>query len=278
MMIQREAVVGLFVIGAVGIATNAAAQEPWTAPENVPTGSTATIAIPPATPEPVVPPPGNITTDTGTHYNKFDHFMPAPRNAFELQLGAGWGQGFGGIGTGQPAVDELSGAGGTIQLTLGYRVTPQFMIGVYGTGSQFSRGGSSLAGTDIRSATAGLQADFHFRPTRVIDPWVSLSTGWRGMWLTPDVGENTSLNGLQLARVQIGLDFRASPGVAIAPVFGGDASMFLSQSGPGQVGFANVGSPRVNFFLFGGLQARFDVGGSKSSSAYAGSSSAHGAF
>jgi hypothetical protein len=277
MKIQRESVAVLFVIGAVGIAQSAGAQEPWVAPENVPTGSTTTVTVPPETPEPMVPTPGNITNDTGTHYNKFDHYMPAPRNAFEVQLGFGWGQGFGGIGTGTRAVDELSGPGGTLQLTLGFRATPHFMIGVYGTGSQFQRGDSTLSGTEVRSATAGLQADFHFRPTRVVDPWVSLSTGWRGMWLSPNVGESTSLIGLQLARLQIGLDFRASPGVAIAPVFGADASMFLSQNGPLQQGFSNVGNPHVNFFLFGGLQARFDVGGT-GSSGYAASSSSRGTF
>lgn len=277
MKIQRGTVAGLFVIGAVGAAQSAAAQEPWVAPENVPTGSPATVAVPPATPEPALSEPRNITTDTGTHYNTFDHYMRAPRNAFEVQLGAGWGQGFGGIGTGSPAVDELSGAGGTLQLTLGYRVTPHFMIGVYGTGSQFKRGGSTVAGTDVRSSTAGLQADFHFRPMRVVDPWLSISTGWRGMWVSPDVGESTSLHGLQLARLQIGVDFRASPGVAIAPVFGADASMFLSQNGPAQQGFSNVGDPRVNFFLFGGLQARFDIGGT-TSSAYAQSPSSRGMF
>jgi hypothetical protein len=278
MKIQREAVAGLFVIGAVGIARSVAAQEPWVAPENVPAGTTATVAVPPETPEPVVPTPGNITTDTGPHSNKFDHYMRPPQNAFELQLGMGYGQGFGGIGVGTRAVDELSGPGGTIQMTLGYRVTPHFMIGFYGTGSQFSRGNDVLSGTEVRSATAGLQADFHFRPTRVIDPWLSIASGWRGMWLTPDVGENTTLHGLQLARLQIGVDFRASPGVAIAPVVGADASMFLTQSGPAQRGFENVGDPRVNFFLFGGLQARFDVGGTASSAHYARSPSPRGVF
>jgi hypothetical protein len=277
MKIQREAVAGLFVIGAVGIARSVAAQEPWVAPENVPTGSSATVAIPPSTPEPVVPTPGNITTDTAPHSNKFDHYMPAPRNAFELQLGAGYTQGWGGIGQGTRAVDELSGPGGALQLTLGYRATPHFMIGFYGTGSQFQRGNDTLSGTEVRSATAGLQADYHFRPTRVIDPWVSLASGWRGMWLSPDIGENSSLMGMQLARLQIGLDFRASPGVAISPVVGGDASMFFSQSGPAQTGFENVGSPKVNFFVFGGLQARFDMGGT-ASSAYARSSSSRGVF
>jgi hypothetical protein len=97
------------------------------------------------------------------------------------------------------------------------------------------------------------------------------------MWLTPDIGKNTSLTGLELVRLQLGLDFRMSPDVAIAPVIGADASLFLSQNGPLQTGFSNIGDPRVNFFVFGGLQARFDIGGT-ASSAHAAANGAHGVF
>ena len=82
------------------------------------------------------------------------------------------------------------------------------------------------------------------------------------MWLTPDSGRNTSLLGLQMIRAQLGVDFRMSRGVAIAPVIGGDASIFLTREGPGISSFTNISDPRVNYFFFGGLQARFDVGGS----------------
>jgi hypothetical protein len=182
MKTQRQTVLGLSLVAALGIAQRVRAQEPWVAPGNAPPEA----ALPPDPGPPSVPPPetryirsGTMTMDTGPTPNTFDHHVRPAERAFELQLGMGYGQGFGDIGSGLRDVHDISGAGGTIQATLGYRATPHFMFGVYGTGSQFARGGDTLSGTEVRTATAGLQADFHFRPSYVVDPWVSLSSGWR---------------------------------------------------------------------------------------------------
>jgi hypothetical protein len=66
-----------------------------------------------------------------------------------------------------------------------------------------------------------------------------------------------------MVRARVGLDFRVTREFAISPVLGGDASLFLTRSGPATSGFENISSPRVNFFLFAGLESRFDLGGSR---------------
>jgi hypothetical protein len=92
-----------------------------------------------------------------------------------------------------------------------------------------------------------------------MDPWVGLSTGWRGLWHVPDQGKSTALQGLEMARLQVGLDYRITPEVALAPVIGASMSIFLTQDGSATAGYETIGSPKPNFFFFGGLMARFDL-------------------
>jgi hypothetical protein len=123
----------------------------------------------------------------------------------------------------------------------------------------FSRGDQVDSSSNLYSATAGVEAAWHFLPSaNQLDPWVSLGTGWRGYWIHGDQG-TTSLQGLQLAKLQAGLDYRVSRDIAISPVIGADLSMFLSESTPFASGFSNITDPKVNTFLFGGLQGRFDI-------------------
>jgi len=191
--------------------------------------------------------------------NVFTEQTPTISNALELGVAAGYAQGVGDIARGRGTIQDLSGPGGAVEVDVGYRLSPEFMIGLYGTGAQFARGDSLVDGTDVRSMTAGVQANYHFRPSYTIDPWVGLGTGWRGLWLSPDVGKTTSMQGLELARVQVGADYRVSPEVAITPVLGADLSMYLTEDGPGLSGYTNISDPRVNVAFFAGIGGRFDV-------------------
>jgi len=125
------------------------------------------------------------------------------------------------------------------ELQIAYRIIPELALGAFGTYGQFAKGEPMMANTDVRSVSAGLFADWHFRPARSLDPWIGLATGWRGLWIVPPQGKTASLQGLELARLQVGLDYRVSREVAIAPVL----------------------DPNVNAFFFAGLQGRFDVFG-----------------
>ena len=189
-----------------------------------------------------------------------DHHVAAVSGALEIGLGGGYGQGTGDIGRNSARVQDLSGPGGTLELKLGYRVIPNLAIGGYGTYSQFQANDAMPSG-DVRSATAGVFADWHFRPDRSVDPWIGLASGWRGMWLVPDAGPNTSIQGWEIARLQAGLDYRITPEVAIGPVIGASVNTFFTRDSGN--GFQDIGDPQANFYFFGGLQARFDVLGDR---------------
>jgi hypothetical protein len=84
---------------------------------------------------------------------------PAPTSverALEITLGAGYAQGFGDVGASQRSLTDLSSAGGELSLGVGYRIDRHFLVGVYGSGSQYSTG-DFTGGADVWSATAGLQ-------------------------------------------------------------------------------------------------------------------------
>jgi hypothetical protein len=194
----------------------------------------------------------------------FDHHVPAPNNAFEISVGAGYAQGAGPIAGGMANhLEDLTGPGGAFELDLGYRIDPTFSIGGYGTLAKYNTGNLPDNGQDNYSVTAGVQAIAHLRPDRSVDPWVSLGTGWKGLWISPEEGKNTSLQGLELARIQLGIDYRVTQDVAIAPVIGGSLDMFLDQDSPMTVGYTELQTKKANFTGFAGLAGRFDVGGGR---------------
>lgn len=180
-------------------------------------------------------------------------------HAIELTVGTGYEQGFGNVASGRPSLTDVGTAGGGLQLGVGYRVIPQLTLGVYGSGAMFGRGDQVDSSAHLYSATAGIQADWHFLPrAHELDPWISLGTGWRGYWTNADRG-TTALHGLELAKLQVGLDYRIDRAIAIAPVVGADLSTFLTQSTPDSNGYSNVASPNVNTFVFAGIMGRFDI-------------------
>jgi hypothetical protein len=193
----------------------------------------------------------------------FDRHVEAPRNALELGVATGYTQGVGPVGEGMADLDDLSKAGGVAEVSVLYRINPTWAIGAYGSFSGYQRGDLVNAQTDVLGATAGIQGVVHLRPRRSVDPWVSLGTGWRGLWLSPEAGKNTALQGLELARLQIGVDYRISDDIAISPVIGGSLNMFVSQSSAMTGEYAEITDKQVNFIGFAGLAGRFDLGGKR---------------
>ncbi|HET9622355.1 MAG TPA: hypothetical protein VFP84_13375 [Kofleriaceae bacterium] len=213
-------------------------------------GTTAALAQPQESPD--------TTTDTG-----FDHAVPQVNHAIELGVSTGYQQGAGKLGGNLGSLEDVAGPGGAIEVDAGYRILPQLSVGLYGTYAQNAHGDHLASNTDVLGATAGVQATFHARPDRSIDPWVSLGAGWKGLWLNPDHGKVTSLQGLELARLQVGADYRVSKDVSIAPVIGGSLSMFVSEDSPMTDSYTEINDKKVSFTGFAGLSGRFDVGGSR---------------
>lgn len=154
--------------------------------------------------------------------------MLAP-SGWELGLGAGYSQGRGDFGDLDAPVQDVTDGGGGVQLDVAYRVRPRLAVGAYGTYARYARGDGADGDLGIHGATAGVQATVHTAPDDAVDPWISVGAGWKGLWLDPTMGTTRGFHGLELARVQVGADVRASRRVAIAPVIGASVSTFVGQ-------------------------------------------------
>jgi hypothetical protein len=186
------------------------------------------------------------------------NLAPAARSV-ELTIGTGYEQGFGNIQANQSSLTELGQAGGAVQTSVGYRILPQLTLSLYGSFAEFARAGQVDSSAHLYSVAAGVQSDWHFLPGgSEFDPWLSLGSGWRGYWVNQNAGNSTD-QGMELAKLQVGVDYRIDRAVAISPVVGADLTTFFTQQTPGSNGWTNISSPQVNTFFFAGLQGRFDI-------------------
>jgi hypothetical protein len=194
---------------------------------------------------------------------------PAPEttaglnNALEIGIGAGYAHGVGDVGSGVPSLTDSGGPGTSLELDIGWRIDPHFLVGVYGTGAWFSTGDHSGNARNNWSATAGVQGNYHFLPGERMDPWVALGAGWRGYWVNRPEGRD-SRQGLDLARVQVGVDFPVANGITIAPFVGATGTLFLSQQLAQESSYSDIQDRKLSFFLNGGVMGRFDLFGSSS--------------
>jgi hypothetical protein len=202
-------------------------------------------------------------SDSLEAHSSFDHHVAAPANALEIGIATGYTQGVGPIGGNSQHVEDVARAGGAAELDAMYRINPMFAVGAYGSFSKYATGDALNSHADVLGASAGIQAAAHLRPERSVDPWASIGAGWRGLWLSPDTGKNTALQGLELARLQIGVDYRVSEDVSISPVVGGSLNMYLSEDSPMTTKYTEISDKKVNFMGFAGLAGRFVIGGKR---------------
>jgi hypothetical protein len=183
----------------------------------------------------------------------------APAKAFELGVEAGYTQGFGSV-TSDPRVG--AGPGGAVGINLGYRADPHWSVGV---GGQYQGYGSSGTGAStLRGVTADVRGAYHVSPYNRVDPYVALGAGYRLFAESPAGNAPTTLtHGIELGKVEVGLDVRTGESVAISPVLGVDLDLFRWRGG-GAVA-APLGNGTLGTFVFAGVQGRFDVGGTRES-------------
>ncbi len=186
--------------------------------------------------------------------------IPAAENAVELTIGSGYTQGFGSLksGVGMPSV-ATGGLG--IDLGVGYRIDPRWSVSWAGEYQELT---PERAGSGARGFTTSIAAQYHFSPVSRVDPWVEIGAGYRFLWEDPSIGPTLLSHGWQLARVRAGLDLRADAHVAFGPMIGADATMFLFQDGDDLPTY--ISDPRLSTFIFAGVQGRFDIGGSTTTS------------
>lgn len=170
-------------------------------------------------------------------------------NALELTVGMGSAQSYGYVASGGRNLEDL-GVG--LDASIGWRLNPHWMLGAYGTTALFPTGQSDRAAAT--SVSAGLQANYFFTGTRYT-PWIGLGSGWRGYWPSR-TGTQSAYMGLDIARLQVGIDVPLTPAVGISPMLGVTLSTLLSQENA--AGWSNVASPTVSTSVIAGVVVRFD--------------------
>ncbi len=201
--------------------------------------------------------------DSSADTSAFDHGVAPVKNALEIGVATGYTQGAGKLGGNMSSVEDVARAGGAVEVDLGARIIPNLSVGVYGTFSQSAKGDQLASSTDVYGASAGVQATWHFRPDTSVDPYINLGGGWRGLWLTPSSGKTTALQGVELARLQVGVDYRITPDIAVSPLIGAALDMFVSQDSPMTTDYTEIQTKKVNFTGFAGIAGRFDLGGKR---------------
>ena len=179
--------------------------------------------------------------------------VSTPLSALELTVGSGYAQGFGTLQPGL-AMPRVAKAGIGVDASVGYRIEPAFAVsfGVQYQELQAERDDG------VRGFAWNIALQYHLAPEVRLDPWVELGAGYRMLWLVPSgPATNTLLHGPQLVRLRAGLDLRVSPGVALGPLIGVDATMFTFRD---DTTFTVVSDPTVSMFVFAGLQGRIDIG------------------
>jgi hypothetical protein len=186
--------------------------------------------------------------------------MPAVTDALEITAGASIVQGSGELGGDLGSVRNVAGSGLGFDTSIGWRITPNLLLGGYLNLSGF--GDSDNADHGAVTVAAGIKADWHFLPAESVDPWVSLGTGWKLMGIE-DGDNDRALTGLELAKLQVGIDYRLSPRFAIGPVISASAAMFNTQYDEKMSDDAMALDDRqINWTFTAGVLGRFDAFGS----------------
>ena len=183
----------------------------------------------------------------------------ALNNAFELGVGFGYAQGFGDVGDNAPSLTDTGRAGFSGELDLGWRIDPNWLVGMYGTFAWISNGDNAQGAKNNWTTTAGVQGNYHFLPGQGVDPWIGLGAGWRGYFVRRGSTGDDARHGIDFARVQVGVDIPVANGLAISPFVGATGTIFLTQELAGQSSFSNISNPKVNVFVNAGIMGRFDL-------------------
>jgi hypothetical protein len=181
--------------------------------------------------------------------------VPVVAPAFELSLGAGFTQGWGGADLDR-SVTDVAGGGLGAWLELGGRLAPHWSLTFRGEYQELANQGHSAA----RGVVANVGATYFASPDVRSNAWVRLAAGYRLLWQIEEEPVPSVLrHGFELGSLTLGWELRASPEVAVGPVLGADLNLFLWQK-PFGAAAVPIGTPQVNTFIFAGVGGRFDFG------------------
>jgi outer membrane protein W len=176
-------------------------------------------AAPAAEPTPAAA-PAPVTTDTSATVTTDSN---ASTGKFVIGARLGYGIGLGDIMKDLAMSDNVSGHI-PIWLDLGYMVTPNIMVGLYGqygigipSADECDASGVSCSASVIR---LGAQAQYHLSPAEKLDPWFGLGIGYEWGSITAEGGgqkQSLSVRGFEFLNLQGGADYKLAPNFGIGP-------------------------------------------------------------
>jgi hypothetical protein len=183
--------------------------------------------------------------------------MPAIQGGLELGLSLGSSTSVGDVGGGMDSAD-LIGTAAQVEIKVGRRITPNLAVSFYSAAQGLTEGSTSAR--SVYTGTAGAMADFHLRPHAAVDPFISVGGGLAAMLISQD-GITLDV-GVELARLQTGIDVRINKDFSIGPVIGASAALYGAERTPMR-DFAEIDNKGINWTLSAGVAGRFDAFGTR---------------
>ena len=185
--------------------------------------------------------------------------VPAVDDALEITISGSYQQNEGDLAD-SGSQPDVAGPGGGGALSVGYRITPNLNLAAYGSIAGFAGDGSD---SDSASLTGGIKADWHFLPAGYVDPWASLGAGIKGQWIGDREELARTVIGVELAKAQLGVDFRVNPSFAIGPVIGASATLNTHEDTSMTSAYQEIDDKKVSWTFTAGVLGRFDLLGTR---------------
>jgi len=194
--------------------------------------------------------------------------VPAREKKFKLGLSAGYGTPFGAISPGD-TLDQIGDHEIPIALDAGYMVSKHLLLGVYGQYGLIGGNCDPSSSCSVHDIHVGIEGQYHFEPGKPIDPWVGLGVGYESLSYSASSGADTRslrFSGVELARVQVGVDFKLADAFTLGPVLSGSidesSRLHFESKGngfPPNAGDEDVQSARPHGWLTIGVKGSFGI-------------------
>lgn len=153
-----------------------------------------------------------------------------------------------------------------VWIDAGYRISPHVYVGAYFQYGTLSVGDAvstacSITGGDCFAydLQAGIMAAYHILPDKKFDPWLGLGIGyeWASIHGVGPGDTNEKLSGLQFANLQLGADYKPTPGFGAGPFVGFSFASYSTETVGGNTptGFS---SALHEWFTFG-VRGVYDI-------------------
>jgi hypothetical protein len=116
----------------------------------------------------------------------------------------------------------------------------------------------------VYGGAGGLAADLHFRPYRLVDPYLVVGAGYRLFFVSPaGPPHNHMFHGFEPLKTDVGVDFRISKDFALGPKLSADLNVFVWDLDETEGVNRVIDQKSVSTFFFAGVGGKFDVLGKR---------------